>query len=71
MKISPCMNCEERHRACHDACEKYKNWAVEQKAEKKYAFTPIYDATTFTPASQKRHDNYLRQYAGHIRYKKR
>ena len=24
---SPCMNCSERHQACHDSCDAYKEFA--------------------------------------------
>ena len=32
----PCKGCEERHEACHDRCEYYKQWKVEHEASKKY-----------------------------------
>lgn len=36
MKVAPCKNCTERHLACHDECEKYKEWkAGENKIKKK------------------------------------
>ena len=25
-QLSPCMGCTERNLACHDNCEKYKEW---------------------------------------------
>lgn len=25
-QLSPCKKCTERHLACHDSCEKYKEW---------------------------------------------
>lgn len=34
----PCRNCEERHTACHDSCQRYKDWKAEAqkiKAAKK------------------------------------
>lgn len=34
--IPPCKGCEERHTACHDHCERYKQWKAEiQAAHKK------------------------------------
>ena len=27
---APCMNCKERHEACHDTCEKYREYRVKQ-----------------------------------------
>lgn len=29
MNKSPCKDCAERHTACHDTCEKYNNFKVE------------------------------------------
>ena len=26
MKMSPCKDCPDRHLACHDECDKYKEW---------------------------------------------
>ena len=25
-QLSPCTKCTDRHLACHDSCEKYKEW---------------------------------------------
>lgn len=40
--ISPCKDCTERHTACHDKCEKYKEWKKlvddANKARKEYQF---------------------------------
>lgn len=27
--VSPCVDCKERHTACHDHCPKYKEWKAE------------------------------------------
>ena len=27
--ISPCCGCTERFTACHDSCDRYKNWKAE------------------------------------------
>ena len=43
-KKNPCMNCEDRHIACHDSCSRYKVWKEEvvehrekiQKAKEDY-----------------------------------
>ena len=32
----PCKNCEERHRACHDNCERFKEWKAEYAAQQEY-----------------------------------
>lgn len=32
MKIAPCKDCTERHKACHDSCDKYKAWKAELDA---------------------------------------
>lgn len=32
MKIAPCKDCTERHEACHDSCDKYKEWKAELDA---------------------------------------
>ena len=32
---SPCRGCEDRHTACHDSCEKYKEWKERDQAQKK------------------------------------
>lgn len=29
---SPCYECKDRHRACHDTCEKYIGYKAERKA---------------------------------------
>ncbi len=35
MKVkSPCLNCEDRFPACHDTCEKYKEYKAESMADK-------------------------------------
>lgn len=26
---APCINCEERYPACHDSCDRYKEWKKE------------------------------------------
>ena len=37
MKVNaPCMNCPDRHEACHDSCKKYKDFKIEYGAEKAY-----------------------------------
>ena len=37
---SPCMGCQDRHTACHDKCERHKEWKGEadrqKKAQKEY-----------------------------------
>lgn len=30
----PCLACEDRHRACHDTCERYKGWKERQEEKK-------------------------------------
>lgn len=36
MNQSYCKDCEDRHAACHDTCERYKAWKAEYKAEQAY-----------------------------------
>ena len=28
MKVAPCKDCTDRYLACHDYCEKYKEWKL-------------------------------------------
>lgn len=35
-KMCPCKDCRDRHLACHDTCEKYKEWHSECEADQKY-----------------------------------
>lgn len=41
--VSPCTECEERHTACHDRCEKYKAWKAEVQIikDKKKAYDSL------------------------------
>lgn len=32
--ICPCMDCADRHEACHDSCDGYKAWKAEDAATK-------------------------------------
>lgn len=32
MNVAPCKDCVERYEACHDHCEKYKEWKAELNA---------------------------------------
>jgi Fe-S-cluster-containing dehydrogenase component len=32
---NPCKGCTERHLACHDSCEKYKEWRDQYQAQEK------------------------------------
>lgn len=34
--ISPCKDCEERHRMCHSSCEKYKAFQIENQKRLDY-----------------------------------
>ena len=33
--MCPCIDCEERHLACHDTCVRYKDWkdVIDQKSK--------------------------------------
>lgn len=31
LTVAPCKNCKERFTACHDTCEKYKEWQIKEK----------------------------------------
>jgi hypothetical protein len=39
-EMPPCKDCPERHTACHDTCERYKEWKQrideQKKAKKEY-----------------------------------
>lgn len=32
--VSPCKDCAERHTACHDHCQRYKDWKAEMEKVK-------------------------------------
>jgi hypothetical protein len=34
--ICPCKDCTDRHRACHDHCEKFKAWKDDEHKKKQY-----------------------------------
>lgn len=36
MKTSPCKGCKDRHKACHDSCDRYKEWKAEHDAAMQY-----------------------------------
>lgn len=36
MEYSPCKDCPDRHTACHDSCDKYKDWKVRYQAQQKH-----------------------------------
>lgn len=33
---SPCKDCANRHTACHDSCEKYKEWRARYQAQQQH-----------------------------------
>lgn len=35
-EISPCKGCTERYTACHDYCEKHKDWLDRYRAQQKH-----------------------------------
>lgn len=35
ININPCLDCEGRHKACHDHCKPYKEWKKEYEDFKK------------------------------------
>ena len=43
-ELPPCKECVDRHTACHDSCERYKEWKQRldelNKARKAYANKP-------------------------------
>ncbi len=63
MTKPPCVNCTERHLACHDSCEKYKGWQAENdkiKAAKQKAIHEIGVSKELAAnrcASRKKHGN--------------
>ena len=36
IEANPCKGCTERCTACHDHCEKYKNWLEQYHAQQKH-----------------------------------
>lgn len=36
METSPCKGCTDRHTACHDSCEAYKEWRDRYHAQQKH-----------------------------------
>ncbi len=35
-ETAPCKDCPDRHLACHDSCEKYKEWRERHHAQLKH-----------------------------------
>lgn len=35
-EVAPCKDCADRHLACHDSCEKYKEWRDRYHAQQKH-----------------------------------
>lgn len=35
-EMSPCKDCTEKYTACHDTCDKYKEWRDRYHAQQKY-----------------------------------
>ena len=44
-EIPPCKDCKERHPACHDSCDRYKEW--KQRLEKVNEERKKYNAKPF------------------------
>ena len=38
-EMSPCKGCTNRHTACHDSCEAYKEWKERYQAQQKHLET--------------------------------
>jgi hypothetical protein len=36
MEHSPCKDCPDRHTACHDSCDKYKEWKERYQAQQQH-----------------------------------
>lgn len=61
--MSPCRYCEERHPLCHDTCEKYKTYTLEQeerkaiirKAKKERSLIDDYQMRAIERMSEKRY----------------
>ena len=52
--VSPCINCEERHTACHDACPKYKAWKAEAQRVKKLRSAYLKERSLFYEEQERR-----------------
>ena len=60
---TPCINCTERHPLCHDTCEKYKTYTLEQeerkaiirKAKMKQSIIDDYQMRAIERVSEKRY----------------
>lgn len=35
-RCSPCKDCTDRHEACHDTCDPYRDWKADHNAAMKY-----------------------------------
>ena len=63
MTKPPCINCTERHLACHDRCEKYKGWQAENDKIKAIKQKDIHEIgvskelTANRCSSRKKHGN--------------
>jgi hypothetical protein len=58
MKLPPCKDCEERYPACHDKCEKYKDWKGDVLKKKKAIADANYELHTgrvkWSPAKKRK-----------------
>ena len=36
MEMAPCKDCTDKYRACHDSCDKYKEWRDRYHAQQKH-----------------------------------
>ena len=56
-KRTPCYKCEERHEACHSACEKYIEWRKDhdrRKAEERKEIDLRHDLAAVHEATYRR-----------------
>lgn len=58
---SPCKGCTEKYEACHDHCDKYKEWKERYQAQQKYLRDNRYRMSIpMSHAREKTRDHYIK-----------
>ncbi len=65
-EVAPCKDCTDRHTACHDSCEKYKEWKARHLAQQNHLrdHNGLW-CVPLTPAREKAYASYR---PGHRQY---
>lgn len=58
MRKVPCKNCENRHLACHDTCEAYKQFAKENEESRKQLTEENFNKSTLYAIKRRRYYQY-------------